>query len=241
MDEADIRLYFDLSSLCLSLSLCDQQEEGEDTLRHDGCQHKLSRPGGTVKAGGFKFQFGSKKLFFLHGTKTEWVNRNTRLSGGGLREVEEVEDARYLDSSEEEDEGEAGDPWRNLQRVLRRLERSRARGETGEAGGRLVEVVEMVEAGPHPGTEDILSRLLTQGSYDHIMERILSLLDWNSLHSLLSVEAAWQEDVRLYWLRERFVRRLQSHWRLFVPSQRELRWNTEVSAMASDLRSVHVT
>ena len=243
MDEAEIQLYFDLSSLSQTAALSDQQD---DSLSHVGCQHKLSTPGGSagpagpVKPEGFKFQFGSKKLFFLHGTKTEWVK--TRV---GVREVEEVEeveevgDPNYLeiltDSSEGEEEAE--DHWRNLQRVLRRLERSRggrSRGNGGGDGGGGGVVV--VEAGAD--TEDILSRLLTEGCYDHIMERILSLLDWNSLHSLLSVEAAWQEDVRLYWLTERFVQRLHSHWRLYVPSQRELRWNTEVSAMASDLRSV---
>ena len=240
MDEAEIILYFDLSSLSsLSLPLSDQQ----DGLKHVGCQHRLSRPAEVAKPEGFRFQFGSKKLFFLHGTKSEWVK--TRV---GVREVEqvveveEVEDEKYLDiltdSSDGEEEEEEKNHWRNLQRVLRRLERSRGsrgRGEDSQAGNGL-EVEEEVEAGAE--TEDILSLLLTEGCYDHILERILSLLDWNSLQSLLSVEAAWQEEVRLYWLTERFARRLSSHWRLFVPSQRELRWNSEVSAMASDLRSV---
>ena len=248
MDEADIKLYFDLSSLSQSAPLSDQQD---DSLSHVGCQHQLSRavgPGGTGGPGGsenpikqFKFQFGSKKLFFLHGTKTEWVKTRVGVREmeevQEVEEVEEVEDPKYLEILTESSEGEeeAVDHWRNLQRVLRRLERNRggrSRG-CGDGGG-----VVVPEAGAD--TEDILSRLLTEGCYDHIMELILFLLDWNSLHSLLSVEAAWQEDVRLYWLTERFVQRLHSHWSLFVPSQRELRWNTEVSAMASDLRSVNI-
>ena len=239
MDEVDIRLYFDLSPLPVSLFLpLSEQQEGAVT--HVGCQHKLSRPGEEAKPEGFKFQFGSKKLFFLHGTKSEWVK--TRVGVREVEEVLEVEDDKYLeilrDSSdgEEEEEEEEENHWRKLQRVLRRLERSRGSRTRGDAGG--LELLE--EAGPGSETGDILARLLTEGCYDHIMERILSLLDWNSLHSLLSVEAAWQEVVRLYWLTERFARRLHSHWRLFVPAQRELRWNSEVSAMASDLRSVDI-
>ena len=76
--------------------------------------------------------------------------------------------------------------------------------------------------------------ILTSGSYDHILDQILSYLDWNSLKCLLCVEAVWQTSLTQLWQSDRFTRRVENHWKQFVPSQREIRWDKEASASHID-------
>ena len=218
MDEEEVRLYFDLSSLT----------PPHHDHHHVGCQHRLSTSPVQPQAPAFRFQFGSKKLLFLHGSRSEWIR--TRI--GLTEEVEEVREVREVETvSSESDEEDGEDTWRILQRVLRRVERNTA--TLSSSPSVCSRDVGSVEA---ESEADLLFLLLTQGCYDHILELVLSLLDWNSLQSLLSVEASWREKVHRYWRSARLVSRLEAHWRLFVPSQREVRWDREVSAMASDLR-----
>ena len=227
MDGEDVILYFDLPSSSLPAW------PGED---HVGCQHHLSKQNRPDNPPAFRFQFGSKKLLFLHGSRSEWVRTKAgaaedRREGGKVKEVEESHPQSESSESEEEE-----DAWRILRRVIRRLER---KSSEALAVARLPAGAQrsVAEAGVEPACEaDVLSLLLTEGCYDHIVDQVLSLLDWNSLHSLLSVEATWREEVDLYWRSERLVSRLESHWKTFVPSQREVRWDREVSAMACDTR-----
>ena len=167
---------------------------------------------------------------FLHGSRSEWIRTRVGLTEEA-EEVREVREVETVSSDSDQEDGE--DTWRILQRVLRRVERNTAPLSPVSSPSACTGDVGSVEA---ESEADLLFLLLTQGCYDHILELVLSLLDWNSLQSLLSVEAAWREKVHRYWRSARLVSRLESHWRTFVPSQREVRWDREVSAMASDLR-----
>ena len=78
------------------------------------------------------------------------------------------------------------------------------------------------------------------GCYDHILDRVLSLLDWTSLHCLLSAGRglAWAEAVAQHWSSPRLGAQLLARWRSFVPAQREVRWAGTVTCMAATLAAV---
>merc|ERR1711952_214470 len=103
MDEEEVRLYFDLSSLTSPHHDQDHQ--------HVGCQHRLSTscPAAQPEAPAFRFQFGSKKLLFLHGSRTEWIRTRVGLT----EEAEEVREVREVDTvSSDSDEEDGEDTWR---------------------------------------------------------------------------------------------------------------------------------
>ena len=78
------------------------------------------------------------------------------------------------------------------------------------------------------------------GCYDHILDRVLSLLDWTSLHCLLSAGRglAWAEAVAQHWRSPRLGAQLLARWRSYVPAQREVRWAGQVTCMAATLAAV---
>ena len=76
--------------------------------------------------------------------------------------------------------------------------------------------------------ENILSSTIMynlEGSYDIILEEIISYLDGNSLECCLNVSFIWRDYFTGFFTTPRVTRLMSSHWREFVPVQTEIKYN----------------
>ena len=48
----------------------------------------------------------------------------------------------------------------------------------------------------------------------------------------------WQTSLTQLWESERLARKVENHWKQFVPSQREIRWDKEASSSYTDKNNI---
>ena len=229
MEHADIKLYFPIPIFYESGEKYDQD--------HRDCQHSISvnREGNPPKKQE-KIKIGSKKLLFLHGSKKEWIDARNK----SFRSIDE-ESGSFVKEVVDEVLNELWDGNTNDNHYKgRSVETSLNFGDDFHfhsdilhlllVKGRILKINKNIK---------MISLCTFSGCYDHIVEKILLNLDWTSLQCLLSIDCSWRSVLIEYWRSSRQTFLLTSHWRSFVPSQKEIKWDTEVSAMFCCLSYVY--
>ena len=212
---------------------------------HVGCQHFLSKPpraGSEAEKSrsegvnsGSKLRealrnslnasnLGSRKLVFLHGSKRDFIQTRVGSTLENSGHIEYVSDAvkKIPLSVSEDPQSWNREEEENHINIFHRL---LFEGRIFYKSICLCAFNQL-----YPPT----------GCYDHILDRVLSLLDWTSLHCLLSAGRglAWAEAVAQHWSSPRLGAQLLARWRSFVPAQREVRWAGTVTCMAATLAAV---